>query len=97
MIQIFLGAILVLSSALVVGFFILRGLRRALKAEREKSATLAAAVAERDQAIKTIQEAGRVQIERTEQISTGSVGDRVSASIGVLSDITKTGARRRRD
>lgn len=44
--------------------------------------------------IATLQEAQRVQKDRTEKIADGSDVDRVASSVSVLSDISKAGAER---
>lgn len=44
--------------------------------------------------ISTLQEAQRVQEDRTEKIATGSDADRVAGSIDVLSNISSSGATR---
>jgi hypothetical protein len=71
-----------------------RGARRALTAERAKSAALSASVFQRDHVIDRMQEVYREAQDRKDAIAVGTPAARVDASISVLSDIARAGRSR---
>lgn len=89
-----LAALAVLALIAFVFFMLWRGASKSLKSSREDAARLRAEIEHRDGIILTLQEAQRVQKNRTEKISTGDDVSRVAGSLDVLSDVSRAGKTR---
>jgi basic membrane lipoprotein Med (substrate-binding protein (PBP1-ABC) superfamily) len=88
--------IVIVSLALIVALLVMinRAKSSALADAKKTAAYYAGVNKDLTANIATLQEAQRVQKDRTEKIADGSDADRVANSIGVLSDISKAGAER---
>lgn len=87
---------LVVVLALIIGILVLtlRAKSAALKDAKKTAEYYMEVNTKLNNKLLTLQEAQRVKDQRTEKITTGSAGDRVAGSLGVLSDIAKAGADR---
>ncbi len=71
--------------------------RKAPKKEKDLVSEYKQSIKERDRAIKALEEVYREEGEKKKKIHTGSDSDKFSASLDIMSDLSKTGAKARAD
>ena len=89
-----LAALAVFALIAAVFFMLWRGSSKSLKSSREEETRLRAEIEHRDGIILTLQEAQRVQKNRTEKITSGDDASRVAGSLDVLSDVSRASKAR---